>query len=347
MNTIQSIQQTVEATTKKGASAGQSAGQFASMLQLLTSISPQSDPIPQLIPKESESETSNEQLIALMSEIEGKPGLAKQLLDTPELQLLLDQEPESVEDVIELLHQVEQGEIAGSLETLERLPVQVKEALPAIITNVLAPKRETAIKEPAKETARMMPAVSLYTPLVKDSAVLEKATIEPKAAPDAEDAIGLVSRGEAKTEMQVTAQRPAKEALDLNDPRFDDRLRAKIEAALAKAPFTQGRDGATRLSIRLYPEQLGELVVQLERKDGELTVKLFTATESVKQAIEQQLGKLQQMLQQHAPQTRIETGIIASNAKDFGREAFDDRRRDAEYQEQQADQESEEEEDDE
>jgi len=347
VNTIQSIQQTVETTTKKGAAAGQPAGQFASMLQLLTSISPQSDPIPQLIPKESEGETSNNQLIALMSEIEGKPGLAKQLLDTPELQLLLEQEPDAVEEVIEWLHQVEQGEIAGSLETLERLPVHIQETLPVIITNVLSPKRETAIKAPVKENARLMPAISLNTPLVKDSHVSEKATNEPKTAPDADDAIGLVSRGEAKSEMQVAAQRPTKEALDLNDPRFDDRLRAKIEAALAKAPFTQGRDGSTRLSIRLYPEQLGELVVQLERKDGELTVKLFTATESVKQAIEQQLGKLQQMLQQHAPQTRIETGIIASNAKDFGREAFDDRRRESEYRERQADQENEEEEDDE
>lgn len=97
----------------------------------------------------------------------------------------------------------------------------------------------------------------------------------------------------------------------------DEQLANRIEASLKQAPFLKGADGSTRMSIRLYPEQLGEVVVQLDRKEGMLTVKLFAATEQAKQLMDQQLGKLHTSLQAQAPLVKVETGLLASTVKEF------------------------------
>ena len=100
-------------------------------------------------------------------------------------------------------------------------------------------------------------------------------------------------------------------------PNVDEQLTSRIEAAMKQAPFLKGADGSTRMSIRLYPEQLGEVVIQLDKKDGLLTVKLFAATEQAKQMLDQQLGKLHTSLQPQAPLVKVETGMLASSVKDF------------------------------
>jgi len=97
----------------------------------------------------------------------------------------------------------------------------------------------------------------------------------------------------------------------------DEQLTSRIEAAMKQAPFLKGADGSTRMSIRLYPEQLGEVVIQLDKKDGLLTVKLFAATEQAKQLLDQQLGKLHTSLQPQAPLVKVETGMLAASVKDF------------------------------
>ncbi|WP_214849654.1 flagellar hook-length control protein FliK [Exiguobacterium sp. s193] len=112
---------------------------------------------------------------------------------------------------------------------------------------------------------------------------------------------------------QVLNVRPAL----LQGSTIDEQLAQRIEAALKQAPFLKGADGSTRMSIRLYPEQLGEVVVQLDRKEGVLTVKLFAGTEQAKQLMDQQLGKLQSSLQHQAPLLKIETGMLASSVKEF------------------------------
>jgi flagellar hook-length control protein FliK len=128
----------------------------------------------------------------------------------------------------------------------------------------------------------------------------------------------------------------------------DEQIMNRIEAALKQAPFINGKDGSSKISIRLYPEQLGELVVQVDRKGNELTIKLFMANEQTKQLIEQQLGKLHTTLHQQSPVVKIETGIIATAAREF-EQGFSSERREQEKQESsshQQEEEREEEEDD-
>ncbi|WP_337873700.1 flagellar hook-length control protein FliK [Exiguobacterium sp.] len=88
-----------------------------------------------------------------------------------------------------------------------------------------------------------------------------------------------------------------------------ENLQARIESALQKAPFSSGADGSKVFTVRLYPEQLGELVVKLERHNGELVVKLFASNQEAKQLIQSQVQQLQQTLTPHSQNVRVEVNL--------------------------------------
>ena len=88
-----------------------------------------------------------------------------------------------------------------------------------------------------------------------------------------------------------------------------ENLQARIESALQKAPFQSGADGSKVFTVRLYPEQLGELVVKLERQNGELVVKLFASNQEAKQLIQSQVQQLQQTLTPHSQNVRVEVNL--------------------------------------
>ncbi|WP_214745451.1 flagellar hook-length control protein FliK [Exiguobacterium sp. s189] len=88
-----------------------------------------------------------------------------------------------------------------------------------------------------------------------------------------------------------------------------ENLQARIESALQKAPFSSGADGSKVFTVRLYPEQLGELVVKLERHNGELVVKLFASNQEAKQLLQSQVQQLQQTLTPHSQNVRVEVNL--------------------------------------
>lgn len=104
-----------------------------------------------------------------------------------------------------------------------------------------------------------------------------------------------------------------------------ENLQARIEAALQRAPFKSGADGSKVFTVRLYPEQLGELVVKLERQNGELVVKLFASNQEAKQLLQSQVQQLQQTLQPLTQSVRIEINLTqqALEAKGSGFNEFD------------------------
>lgn len=101
-----------------------------------------------------------------------------------------------------------------------------------------------------------------------------------------------------------------------------ENLQARIEAALQKAPFKSGADGSKVFTVRLYPEQLGELVVKLERQNGELVVKLFASNQEAKQLLQSQVQQLQQTLHPLSQQVRVEVSMT-QQALDVKSNLFD------------------------
>lgn len=359
--------QPVKGTAK---SVGQSApsaegmGSFASLLQLFTT------PEPSLLPENTVPSTttpqSNEgQLVKMLT---AQPEQALLLLDHPQLEAL-EQDPKGMTELVQLVKTIQEGDAEQATAMLQQLPASVGQLITATIVSILGVTKPIAGQLQPVEDMPVGKVVKTAEGEVKTGRVVQTVLPVTRQAALAQTLPASMKLGEG-----LTRSEPLKGTVDsegtalplafsstlfvksdrtvpmphlVPQSNVDEQLAKRIEAALQQAPFLKGADGSTRMSIRLYPEQLGEVVVQLERKEGVLTVKLFAGTEQAKQLIEQQLGKLQGSLQHQAPLVKIETGLLASTVKEFDTSTPQERQETAqEEQPKPQDEELEEEEDD-
>lgn len=343
-------------------------GQFASLLDYLTKL-PTTSPSPvsaDLTALETKVETP---LIPdWIQELVDQPDDLLSLLKQPEVEAL-KQEPKKMEQLLTFVKQLLEGNVEQAKNQFDQLPPLLQQVVLQTVTNDTIKMKDhhtNNLKQPALLTIEGdIPALPVKQTLPQTGPIVE--TLKSDTVVVAEQAKGKTPLPLAfaslmrKTTMPIDPEgkaapppmsMPIYKGIPLQTIRpvplpIPEQIQQRIEAALQQAPFLKGADGSTRLSIRLYPEQLGEVVVQLDRKEGALTVKLFASTEQAKQSIEQQLGKLQTALHQQTPVVKIETGMIASSAREF-QQSFtrDQQEHESPYQETPAPVEEEEEEDD-
>ncbi|MBP3952034.1 flagellar hook-length control protein FliK [Bacillus suaedae] len=76
---------------------------------------------------------------------------------------------------------------------------------------------------------------------------------------------------------------------------------------LIKGSLTLSKDGVQTMSIKLFPENLGRVDVQLTQMNGVITAKFLTSQSSTKELIEGQIAQLRQaLIQQNIQVDRIE-----------------------------------------
>jgi len=317
-------------------------GQFASLLDYLTKL-PTTLPSPV-----SANATSNTTSLEPKIETPLLPDFIQQLVDQPDelLSLLkqpeveaLKQEPKKMEQLLAFVKQLLDGNVEQAKSQFDQLPPSLQQFVLQTVTNDTIKMKEhnpNNLKQPPLPTIEnVISALPMKQTLPQTTRTVE--TVKPDIVAVAEQTKGKTPLPLAfaslvrKTTMPVDPEgkvAPPPMSMPIYKGATVQQIRSvplpvpaqiqqRIEAALQQAPFLKGADGSTRLSIRLYPEQLGEVVVQLDRKEGALTVKLFASTEQAKQSIEQQLGKLQTALHQQTPVVKIETGMIASSTRDF------------------------------
>lgn len=350
------------------------AGKFATLLQFLTKNElTVNQGIPDVSLKDSErvDVDGKSETTVLLQNIQS-------LMDHPEMILEVLEQPEvsslpihSVKhrEIVQILKAIQEGNIESAVQLLDQssiTPAQIN----TLIGNVLQKQNQnqqlkpeanplqsigtSPVEEnmenlilPVKNELTSSKEKLMETGQNKMANVVQKQSQEPSSA--------LEQDIKANTAAPAVSVNRMNHALLFNNVNrtvpflpVDEQIMNRIEAALKQAPFINGKDGSSKISIRLYPEQLGELVVQVDRKGNELTVKLFMANEQTKQLIEQQLGKLHTTLHQQSPVVKIETGIIATAAREF-EQGFSSERREQEKQESsshQQEEEREEEEDD-
>lgn len=350
------------------------AGKFATLLQFLTKNElTVNQGIPDVSLKDSERvdvDGKSEKTVLLQN--------IQSLMDHPEMILEVLEQPEvsslpihSVKhrEIVQILKAIQEGNIESAVQLLDQssiTPAQIN----TLIGNVLQKQNQnqqlkpeanpvqsigtSPVEEnmenlilPVKNELTSSKEKLMETGQNKMANVVQKQSQEPSSA--------LEQDIKANTAAPAVSVNRMNHALLFNNVNrtvpflpVDEQIMNRIEAALKQAPFINGKDGSSKISIRLYPEQLGELVVQVDRKGNELTIKLFMANEQTKQLIEQQLGKLHTTLHQQSPVVKIETGIIATAAREF-EQGFSSERREQEKQESsshQQEEEREEEEDD-
>jgi len=365
------VQGTAIGTDEMG-NATDATGKFATLLQFLTNNElTVNQGIPDVSLKDSERvdvDGKSEKAVLLQN--------IQSLMDHPEMILEVLEQPEvsslpihSVKhrEIVQILKAIQEGNIESAVQLLDQssiTPAQIN----TLIGNVLQKQNQQLKPEvnsvqsigssPVEENMEklILPVKNELTPSKekfmetgqnKIVNVIQKQSQEPSSA--------LEQDIKANTAAPAVSVNRMNHALLFNSVNrtvpflpVDEQIMNRIEAALKQAPFINGKDGSSKISIRLYPEQLGELVVQVDRKGNELTIKLFMANEQTKQLIEQQLGKLHTTLHQQSPVVKIETGIIATAAREF-EQGFSSERREQEKQESsshQQEEEREEEEDD-
>ncbi|MGG5252946.1 flagellar hook-length control protein FliK [Neobacillus sp. SM06] len=91
-----------------------------------------------------------------------------------------------------------------------------------------------------------------------------------------------------------------------------DDLQQQFQAILAKSQFLK-KDGLQKLFIKLYPEQLGSVRIELTQKDQIIVAKILTSTNLAKDALESNVNGLKQAFAaQNIPIDRIEIAQQAS-----------------------------------
>lgn len=89
--------------------------------------------------------------------------------------------------------------------------------------------------------------------------------------------------------------------LQVNEPISDEvAIRSFVREfsnILARSSFTQGIN-SSKLLIKLYPEKLGTLRVELMQKDGQLIARIMTATNKAKELLDSQLHQLRSAFSQ-------------------------------------------------
>ncbi len=328
-------------------------GNFASLLQYFAQTATAgSENVSQeqnTTPVES-NEAEVEQLVLQLAK---QPEQVLQLLDQPALEEL-KQDPKKAMELIQFIKTMQEGQGEQALDLLQQVSPPVQQAIVAAVSSIVSVIKENAspkeaIGNPVIRANVDPKAVLLFNTLPAVNPAVIAKTGEKSAdspilnRPVSADLMGntvktwiegkkglepmkVVVDPEGKeqpvalTGLKIDRMTLATPTLTRNlvpNSSVDEQLANRIEAALKQAPFLKGADGSTRMSIRLYPEQLGEVVVQLDRKEGMLTVKLFAATEQAKQLMDQQLGKLHTSLQAQAPLVKVETGLLASTVKEF------------------------------
>lgn len=90
----------------------------------------------------------------------------------------------------------------------------------------------------------------------------------------------------------------------------------QFENILSKANFS-GTNGVNKLLIRLNPEHLGSLRIELIQKDGMLSAKILATTSQAKDMLENQIHGLKQALSGQNIQIEISQAFNAFNSEKF------------------------------
>lgn len=81
----------------------------------------------------------------------------------------------------------------------------------------------------------------------------------------------------------------------MNKQEVADQLIEKFQQAMDKSTFMTTSKGSNQLLLRLSPESLGDVTVQLTQVDGEMLVKITATTQAAKEALESNVRQLRHM----------------------------------------------------
>ncbi|KHF39776.1 flagellar hook-length control protein FliK [Halalkalibacter okhensis] len=99
----------------------------------------------------------------------------------------------------------------------------------------------------------------------------------------------------------------------------------QLHSILKRGTFIQSPQGAQTLSIKLYPEHLGRLTIQITQQEGLITARIMSSSSATRELVESQLPQLRQaFVQQQLHVDRIEVSDETFEQQQDGESAKDD-----------------------
>ncbi len=113
--------------------------------------------------------------------------------------------------------------------------------------------------------------------------------------------------------------------LPTEKPAQSEELVKELQKAMNRAQFGQA-GGANRLVIKLYPEHLGTIRIELIQKDGMLTARMLASTALGKEMLDSQSGQLKQgLMNQNIQVERLEiTQALQDTSRQDRNQAFNE-----------------------
>ena len=113
---------------------------------------------------------------------------------------------------------------------------------------------------------------------------------------------GLTSKDAAG---ELAAQRFQLNLEQVPEAKRGEKLMQELQAMMKRANF--GRTGGiNRITVQVYPEQLGQIRIELQEHKGILTARILASVAMTKDLLERQMHQLRQALGQHTQVERIE-----------------------------------------
>ena len=208
--------------------------------------------------------------------------------------------PKEVEQVVQFLKVVEtlapktdltwpqEKQVANVKELLQTLHAAVKE----LVQREPEAKPVQQVTLPFQQVTNFQQkVVEVVEPVVKPVQVTSATTATPiTSTVETEQPINVTQQQQAPKVQTITVTLPA-----TNQSAQSEALAKEMQAIIQRQQIAN-QQGTLKLAIKLYPENLGTVRLELMHKDGLLTARLMASTAVGKEMLESQLQQLKQGL---------------------------------------------------
>lgn len=212
--------------------------------------------------------------------------------------------------------------IGGSPAGNEKLFTQLQQVLTKMFPNLqlsLRPQHAALLEDVVKHIESRLQAnpkaqengqsfLSLLTAKASSKLALPNAVISPSSTEGSTQGLNISQTGQ---ELGQSLSRAEQATIHLGDklPKEvqQQQFLRQFQLILHRGALTQNQQGMNSFSIKLYPEHLGRLDIQLTQIEGTIIARILTGSASTRELIEAQLAQLRQAFaQQQIPVERIE-----------------------------------------
>lgn len=238
-----------------------------------------------------------------------------QTLPPEKLQLAIQQMPEkAIVEMIAMFKTIELAAPKMDLYTKQVELVQSLQPLLAQISTTLEPK----LAQPEVKQLITLPASMQYQiRFTGEQAAMDSKQQDQQAKPSETAPVqSIAPQSETRPAFQMTATEKAPESRS-------EALMREFQAVLNRANFGQ-TNGMNRLSIKLYPEHLGQIRIELLEVNGVMTARILATTAMAREMLDSQMHQLRQAFnQQNLQVDRIDlTQSLQDPSKSDREQAF-------------------------